>query len=190
MRTNRKLNCSYTAAEKQTIKQRLTEWCERFFEEENIFPNLDFASWNLDLYELSDGLTARLGILIDRDTSHFPEITKNAKIVTGESSEIATAAKDMVENALSDLIFELEDLIEKQLEYRIDDGFSCDSIDVRVHTPGNNGSEWSADVEINGLESAKTTEPEYFDAELEFTLVPQSIMTAISDCADYIKYQY
>ena len=96
----------------------------------------------------------------------------------------------MVENALSDLIFELEDLIEKQLEYRIDDGFSCESIDVRVHTPGNNGSEWSAEVEINGLESAKTTEPEYFDAELEFNLIPQSIMTAISDCADYIKYQY
>ena len=190
MRTNRNLNCSYTAAEKQTIKQRLTEWCERFFEDENIFPNLDFASWNLDLYEQTDGLTARLGILIDRDTSHFPEITKNAKIVTGESSEIATAAKDMVENALDDLIFELEDLIEKQLEYRIDDGFSCESIDVKVHTPGNNGSEWSADVEINGLESAKTTEPEYFDAELEFTLVPQSIMTAIADCADYIKYQY
>ena len=96
----------------------------------------------------------------------------------------------MVDYAVSDLINELEDLITEQLTLRLEDKFSFLPIIITVHTPGNNGSEWSADVEIEELESDKTTEPEYFDASLEFTLDPRSIMTAIADCADYIRYQY
>lgn len=134
---------------------------------------------------------ARLFVYLDADTSNFPEIVKSTKIpATYDSATIAEAAKTMTEYAVADVINELEDLITEQITLRIEDSFSFLPIDVTVHTPGNDGSEWSADVVIEKLESDKTTEPAYFDASLEFTLDSGSIMTAIADCADYIRYQY
>ena len=193
MRTTRKpLNCAVDGNEQATIKAQLMEWCVRYFEDNNIFPDEDFAAWKVEVHLNTYGeYFARLFIYLDANTSNFPEIVKSAKIpATHDSATIAEAANLMVDYAVSDLISELEDLITEQLELRLEDSFSFLPIIVNIHTPGNNGSEWSADIEIEQLESAKTIEPDYFDASLEFTLDPRSIMTAIADCADYIKYQY
>ncbi len=190
--TRRQLNCAVDGAEQATIKAQLKDWCTKFFEQNNIFPDEDFAAWKVEVHLNTYGeYFARLFVYLDADTSNFPEIVKSAKIpATYDSAVIAEAADLMVDYAVSDLINELEDLITEQLTLRIEDSFSFLPIIVNVHTPGNNGSEWSAVVEIEQLESAKTTEPTYFDASLEFTLDPRSIMTAIADCADYIRYQY
>lgn len=190
--TRRQLNCAVDGNEQATIKAQLKDWCQKFFEEENIYPNEDFAAWKVEVHLNTYGeYFARLFVYLDADTSNFPEIVKSARIpATHDSATIAEAADTMVDYAVSDLINELEDLITEQLTLRLEDKFSFLPIIVTVHTPGNNGSEWSADVEIEQLESDKTTEPEYFDASLEFTLDPRSIMTAIADCADYIRYQY
>lgn len=186
------LNCAVDGNEQTAIKAQLKDWCTKFFEKNSIYPNEDFAAWKVEVHLNTYGeYFARLFVYLDADTSNFPEIVKSAKIpATHDSATIAEAADLMVDYAVSDLINELENLITEQLTLRIEDSFSFLPIDVTVHTPGNNGSEWSADVEIEQLESAKTTEPEYFDASLEFTLDPRSIMTAIADCADYIRYQY
>lgn len=190
--TRRQLNCAVDGTEQQTIKTQLKDWCARYFEDNNIFPDEDLAAWKVEVHLNTYGeYFARLFVYLDADTSNFPEIVKSAKIpATHDSATIAEAANIMVDYAVSDLINELEDLITEQLTLRLEDKFSFLPIDVTVHTPGNNGSEWSADVEIEELESDKTTEPEYFDASLEFTLDPRSIMTAIADCADYVRYQY
>lgn len=190
--TRRQLNCAVDDNEQTAVKAQLKDWCAKYFEQNNIFPNEDFAAWKVEVHLNTYGeYFARLFVYLDADTSNFPEIVKSAKIpTTYDSATIAEAADIMVDYAISDLINELEDLITEQLTLRIEDSFSFLPIIVNVHTPGNNGSEWSADVEIEQLESAKTTEPEYFDASLEFTLDPRSIMTAIADCADYIRYQY
>lgn len=186
------LNCAVNGTEQATIKAQLKDRCARYFEDNNIFPDEDFAAWKVEVHLNTYGeYFARLFVYIDADTSNFPEIVKSAKIpATYDSATIAEAANTLVDYAVADLSNELDDLITEQLTLRIEDSFSFLPINVTVHTPGNNGSEWSADVEIEELESDKTTEPEYFDATLEFTLDPHSIMTAIADCADYIRYQY
>ena len=188
----RQLNCAVDGNEQAAIKTQLKDWCTRYFEDNNIFPDEDLAAWKVEVHLNTYGeYFARLFVYLDADTSNFPEIVKSAKIpATYDSATIAEAANIMVDYAVSDLINELEDLITEQLTLRLEDKFSFLPIDVAVHTPGNNGSEWSANVVIEELESDKTTEPEYFDATLEFTLDPRSIMTAIADCADYVRYQY
>ena len=186
------LNCAVDGTEQAAIKAQLKDWCAKYFEDNNIFPDEDFAAWKVEVHLNTYGeYFARLFVYIDADTANFPEIVKSAKIpATYDSATIAEAANTMVDYAVADLSNELDDLITEQLTLRLEDKFSFLPIIVTVHTPGNNGSEWSADVEIEQLESDKTTEPEYFDATLEFTLDPHSIMTAIADCADYIRYQY
>ena len=188
----RQLNCAVDGNEQAAIKAQLKDWCAKYFEDNNIFPDEDFAAWKVEVHLNTYGeYFARLFVYIDADTANFPEIVKSAKIpATYDSATIAEAANTMVDYAVADLSNELDDLITEQLTLRLEDKFSFLPIIVTVHTPGNNGSEWSADVEIEQLESDKTTEPEYFDASLEFTLDPHSIMTAIADCADYIRYQY
>ena len=188
----KQLNCAVGGNEQAAIKAQLKDWCAKYFEQNNIFPNEDFAAWKVEVHLNTYGeYFSRLFVYLDADTSNFSEIVKSAKIpATYDSASIAEAADLMVDYAISDLINELEDLITEQLTLRIEDSFSFLPIDVTVHTPSNNGSEWSAVIEIEQLESAKTTEPTYFDASLEFTLDPRSIMTAIADCADYIRYQY
>ena len=188
----RQLNCAVDGNEQAAIKAQLKDWCAKYFEDNNIFPDEDFAAWKVEVHLNTYGeYFARLFVYIDADTANFPEIVKSAKIpATYDSATIAEAANTMVDYAVADLSNELDDLITEQLTLRLEDKFSFLPIIVTVHTPGNNGSEWSADVEIEELESDKTTEPEYFDASLEFTLDPHSIMTAIADCADYIRYQY
>ena len=189
----RPLNCSITptAAEQLATKIQLKEWVTRFFEENNIFPDLDFASWKINLSANTDNeYFAQLFVYIDTDTSVFSAVSTGAKFMIGDTSALAEAAKTMVDYVLADLANELENLIAEQIGFRIEDNFDFFPIDVTVHLPGNTGSEWSADVVIEGLESAKTTEPTTFDAALEFVLIPQSIMTSIADCADYIRYQY
>ena len=187
---NRRLNCSNDGSEQQTIKAQLKEWCQKFFEEEDIYPTADFVGWDIQVHRNTDGkYFARM--FVNLDAEKFLEVITSAKIpATYDSAVIAEAAKTMVDWTIADLIDKLEDLITEQLTLRLDDKFSFLPIDVTVRTPGNNSSEWSADVVIEELESDKTTEPEYFDAMLEFTLDPRSIMTSIADCADYIRYQY
>ena len=186
------LNCAVDGTEQAAIKAQLKDWCARYFEDNNIYPDEDFAAWKVEVHLNTYGeYFARLFVYIDADTANFPEIVKSAKIpATYDSATIAEAANTLVDYAVADLSNELDDLITEQLTLRLEDKFSFLPIIITVHTPGNNGSEWSADVEIEQLESARTTEPTYFDASLEFTLDPRSIMTAIADCADYIRYQY
>ena len=188
--TRKQLNCAVDGNEQAVIKAQLKEWCRKFFEEENIYPNEDFVGWNIQVHRNTDGnYFARM--FVNLDAERFLEVITSAKIpATYDSAVIAEAAKTMVDWTIADLTDKLDDLITEQLTLRLEDKFSFLPINVTVHTPGNNGSEWSADVEIEELESDKTTEPEYFDASLEFTLDPRSIMTAIADCADYIRYQY
>ena len=188
--TRKQLNCAVDGNEQAVIKAQLKEWCRKFFEEENIYPNEDFVGWNIQVHRNTDGnYFARM--FVNLDAERFLEVITSAKIpATYDSAVIAEAAKTMVDWTITDLLDKLDDLITEQLTLRLEDKFSFLPINVTVHTPGNNGSEWSADVEIEELESDKTTEPEYFDASLEFTLDPRSIMTAIADCADYIRYQY
>ena len=188
--TRRQLNCAVDGSEQAAIQAQLKDWCQKFFEDENIYPTVDFVGWNIQVHRNTDSkYFARM--FVNLDAEKFLEVITSAKIpATYDSAVIAEAAKTMVDWTITDLLDKLDDLITEQLTLRIEDKFSFLPINVTVHTPGNNGSEWSADVEIEELESAKTTEPTYFDASLEFTLEPHSIMTAIADCADYIRYQY
>ena len=188
--TRRQLNCAVDGNEQAAIKAQLKDWCQKFFEEENIYPTDDFVGWNIQVHRNTDG-NYFTRMFVNLDAERFLEVITSAKIpATYDSAVIAEAAKTMVDWTIADLTDKLDDLITEQLTLRIEDSFSFLPIIVTVHTPGNNGSEWSADIEIEQLESAKTTEPTYFDASLEFTLDPRSIMTAIADCADYIRYQY
>ena len=144
------LNCAVDGNEQAAIKAQLKDWCAKYFEDNNIFPDEDFAAWKVEVHLNTYGeYFARLFVYIDADTSNFPEIVKSARIpATYDSATVAEAANIMVDYAVSDLINELEDLITEQLTLRIEDSFSFLPINVTVHTPGNNGSEWSADVEI------------------------------------------